>query len=63
MDCLVAGLDVRLELGVDLDGPSLVCLLFVDDELVILIEQLRPSKGKKVADAETEEDSTTDQET
>lgn len=57
----VASLNMRLELGVDLDGPALVGLLLVDDELVVLIEQLLPSKGKKVADAESEEDSTTDQ--
>ena len=29
---------MRLELGVDLDGPALVGLLLVDDELVVLIE-------------------------
>ena len=63
MDRLIASLDVRLELGVDLYDPALVGLLLVDDELVVLIEQLLPSKGKKVADAESEEDSTTDQET
>lgn len=51
MDCLIARLDMWLELGVDFDGPALVCLLFVDDELVVLIEQLLPSEGKKVADA------------
>lgn len=50
----VASLNMRLELGVDLDGPALVGLLLVDDELVVLIEQLLPSKGKKVADAESE---------
>ena len=38
MDRLIAGLNVRLELSVDLDGPALVCLLLVDDELVILVE-------------------------
>lgn len=54
---------MRLELGVDLDGPALVGLLLVDDELVVLIEQLLPSKGKKVADAESEEDAASNQET
>lgn len=53
---------MRLELGVDLYGPALVGLLLVDDELVVLVEQLLPSEGKKVADAETEEDSATYQE-
>lgn len=47
MDRLIAGLNVRLELGVDLDGPVLVRLLPIDDELVVFIE----SKGEKVADA------------
>ena len=46
---------MRLELGVDLDGPAFVGLLLVDDELVILVEQLLPSERKKIADAETEE--------
>ena len=63
MDCLIASLDVRLELGVDLDGPALVGLLLVDDELVVLVEQLLPSEGKKVADAKSEEDAAADQET
>ena len=44
MDCLIASQDVRLELGVDLDGPSLVGLLLIDDELVVLVEQLLPSE-------------------
>ena len=39
MDCLIASQDVRLELGVDLDGSALVGLLLVDDELVVLVEQ------------------------
>ena len=34
------------------DDPALVGLLLVDDELVVLVEQLLPSEGKKVADAE-----------
>lgn len=38
MDRLIASLDMRLELGVDLYGPALVGLLLVDDELVVLIE-------------------------
>ena len=63
MNRFIASLDVRLELGVDLDGPALVGLLLVDDELVILIEQLLPSEGEKVTDTESEEDSATDQET
>lgn len=42
MDRLIAGLDVWLELGIDVDGPALVGLLLVDDELVILVEQLLP---------------------
>ena len=53
---------MRLELGVNLYGPALVGLLLVDDELVVLVEQLLPSEGKKVADAEPEEDSATYQE-
>lgn len=61
MDRLIAGLAVRLELGVDLDGPSLVGLYLIDDELVVLVEQLLPSEGKKIADAKSEEDSATDQ--
>lgn len=61
MNHFIAGLDMRLELGVDLDGPALVGLLLVDDELVVLVEQLLPSEGKKIADAESEEDSATDQ--
>ena len=44
MDRLIAGLDMRLELGVDLDGPALVGLLLIDDELVVFIEQLLPSE-------------------
>lgn len=40
MDCLIASLEVRLELGVDIDGPAFVGLLLVDDELVVLVEQL-----------------------
>lgn len=44
MNRLIAGLDVRLELDVVLDGPALVGLLLVDDELVILFEQLLPSE-------------------
>ena len=40
MDRFVACLDVRLELSIDLDGPALVGLLLVDDELVVLVEQL-----------------------
>lgn len=63
MDRLIAGLNVRLELGVDLDGPALVGLLLVDDELVVLFEQLLPSQGEKVADAESEEDTATDKKT
>ena len=63
MNRLIAGQDVRLELGVDLDGSALVGLLVLEDELVILIEQLLPSEGEKAADAEPEEDSTSDQET
>ena len=51
MDRLIAGLNVRLELCVDLDGPALVGLLLIDDEFVVFIEQLLPSKGEKVADA------------
>ena len=62
MDHLMTRLDMWLELGVDLDGPALVGLLLVDDELVVLVEQLLPSEGKKVADAEPEEDSATYQE-
>ena len=61
MNRFIASLDVRLELGVDLDGPALVGLLLVDDELVVLIEQLLPSEGKKVADAKSEEDAAADQ--
>ena len=38
MNRLIAGQDVRLELGVDLDGPALFGLLLVDDELVVLVE-------------------------
>ena len=52
---------MRLELGVDLYGPALVGLLLVDDELVVLVEQLLPSEGNKVADAESEEDPATGQ--
>lgn len=52
---------MRLELGVDFDGSALVGLLLVDDELVILVEQLLPSEGEKVADAESEENTATDQ--
>ena len=63
MDRLIASQDVRLKLGVDLDGSALVGLLVLEDELVILIEQLLPSEGEKAADAEPEEDSTSDQET
>lgn len=63
MDCLIAGLDVRLELGVDLDGPALVGLFLVDDELVVLVEQLLPSEGEKVADAQSEEDAASYKET
>lgn len=63
MDRLIASLDMRLELGVDLYGPALVGLLLIDDELVVLVEQLLPSEGEKVADAEPEEDSISDQET
>lgn len=63
MDRLIASLDMRLELGVNLYGPALVGLLLVDDELVVLVEQLLPSEGKKIADSESEEDSATDQET
>ena len=63
MDCFIASQDVRLELGVDLDGSALVGLLVVEDEHIILIEQLLPSEGEKVADAEPEEDSTSNQET
>ena len=51
MDRLIAGLNVRLELGVDLDGSALVGLLLVDNELVVLVEQLFPSEGEKVTDA------------
>lgn len=61
MDRFIAGQDVRLELGVDLDGPALVGLLLIDDELVVLVEQLLPSEGNKVADAESEEDPATGQ--
>lgn len=43
MDCFIASQDVRLKLGVDLDGSALVGLHVVEDELVILIEQLLPS--------------------
>lgn len=63
MDCLIASQDVRLELGVDLDGSALVGLLLVDDELVVLVEQLLPSEGKKIADSESEEDSAANQKT
>lgn len=42
---------LELELGINLDGPALVGLLLVDDKLVVLVEQLLPSEGKKVADA------------
>lgn len=63
MNRFIASLDVRLELSVDLDGPALVGLLLVDDELVVLIEQLLPSEGKKVTDAKSEEDPASDQET
>ena len=55
MDRLIASQDVRLELGVDLDGPAFVGLLLVDDELVVLVEKLLPSEEEKVTDAETEE--------
>ena len=44
MNHFIAGLDMRLELGVDLDGPALAGLLLVDDELVVLVEQLLPSE-------------------
>ena len=60
MNHFIAGLDMRLELGVDLDGPALVGLLLVDDELVVLVAQLLPSEGKKIADAESAEDSAPD---
>ena len=63
MDRLIASQDVRLELGVDLDGSALVGLLLVDDELVVLVEQLLPSEGKKIADSESEEDSAANQKT
>ena len=61
MDRLITGLDVRLELRVDFDCPAFVGLLLVDDELVVLVEQLLPSKGEKVTDAEAEEDARSDQ--
>lgn len=63
MDRLIASQDVWLELSVDLDGPALVSLLLVDNKLVILIEQLLPSEGEKVADAKPEEDSAANQKT
>lgn len=44
MDRFIAYLDVRLELSVDLDGPALVGLLLIDDELVFLIGQLSMRK-------------------
>ena len=42
---------MRLKVGVDLDGPSLVGLLLIDDEHVVLVEQLLPSQREKVTDA------------
>ena len=62
MDGVVAGLDVGLELLVDLDGPALVRLLLVDDELSFGVEKVFPRQGQEVADAESEEDSAADEE-
>ena len=40
MDHLITRLDMWLEPGVDLDGPALVGLLLVDNEIVVIVEQL-----------------------
>ena len=38
MDGFISSPDVRLKLGIDLDGPAPGGLLLVDDKLVVLVE-------------------------